>query len=76
LGVDDLQQALRETREFCVHFQLHARGEEGEAFHQALDIRVRHVDAAHAEAARNLRVLFGELGAHLTQIGQFAVVII
>lgn len=76
IGVDDLQQALRKARELGVHFQLHARGEEGEALHQALDIGIRHVDAAHAETARDLRILFGELGAHLTQIGQLAVVIV
>ena len=70
-----LQQTLGEARKLRVHFHLHAGGQEGETFHQALNVRVRHFDAAHAEPPRHFRVALGELCAHLAQIGQFTVVI-
>ena len=74
--IDHLEQPLREARELGVHLELDARREEAEALEQPLDIRVADLDAAHAQAARDLRIALRELGTELVHVGEFAVVVV
>jgi Tat protein secretion system quality control protein TatD with DNase activity len=75
MRVDEFRQVLGEARELGVDLHLHARGQEGEAFQQALDIRVGALEAFEAEAAGDLRVLDRELAAHLAQVLQLLAVV-
>ena len=67
------QEGLGETGELRVHLELHARGQKGEALQQALHVGIGALEAFQPQPARNLRVLLGELAAHLTDVLQFAV---
>src|SRR5690606_40001775 len=74
--IDELEQMLREARELGLELQLHARSEERESLEEPLDIRVRDLRrAVDAEAAGDLRILLGELRAHLAKVVQLALVV-
>jgi hypothetical protein len=75
VGVEHLQQALGEARELGVELELDARGQKGHPFEQALDIRVVHLDAFHAQAPGDLGEGLGELGPHLAEVEELLVVV-
>ncbi|MNC85903.1 hypothetical protein D3C83_15230 [compost metagenome] len=76
MRVDAFEQRLREARELGVELQVDARRHEADAFHQALDVGVGHLQPVHAEARRDLGELLGELRAHLAQVLQLEVVVL
>ena len=73
--VDNLQQVLGEVRVAGIDFELHAGGEQPEAFQQAFDIGVCTVKAIQPQAAGYLGELTGELAAHFADVLQFAVIV-
>src|SRR5690606_36505527 len=74
--IHHLQQTLRKTRKFRTQYQANARRQETEAIEQTLHIGISHLCAVHPQAPRDFGVHLGELGAHLTHVHQFAVVIV
>ncbi len=72
--VGDFQQVVGEGRVLGVELELHACGEVGEAFQQALDIRVGAVDSRQRQAPGDLRVFLGELGGAFAHVLQFLIV--
>ncbi len=76
MRIDDLEQRLREAREFGVELELHARRQKSDAFEQPLDVGIVHLQPVHPEPGRNLRKLLGELGARLAQVLQLEVVVL
>ncbi len=74
--VHHLEQRLREARELGVELELHARGHEADAFEQALDVRIGHLQPVHPQPRRNARKLLRELRAHLAQMLQLEVVVL
>src|SRR5438094_588943 len=74
IGVDDLEQALCETRELSIELELHPSGQKCGAFEQPLHIGVRNFDSAHAEPPRDLGKLLGKLGPHFSKMRELLVV--
>ena len=72
--VGRLQQVRDQARLLGIELELHARGEEGKAFEQPLDIRVGDLHALHAQPRGDLRKLAREFAAHLAQVGQLVAV--
>jgi hypothetical protein len=66
--IDHFQQVLGEHRILRVELELHACGEKRETFQQPFDVRVRALEAFHAEPAGDLRVRSRELRAHLAHV--------
>ncbi len=75
MRVHHLQQALGEARELCVQLELNACRQEAKPLEQPLHVRVGHLDPAHAKAGRDLGVLARELGTHLAQMLELALVV-
>ena len=69
------EQVLREARKLGVDLELDARGQEGEALEQALDVGVGALEGLEAEAAGDLGELLGELLPRLADVLQLAVVV-
>ncbi len=66
------QQAVRQLRQFFVQALAQPAGEEGEAFHQPLDIRVR---CPPRQQAGDRRVGFAEGVAEVVEIGELVLVV-
>ncbi len=76
MRIDDFEQRLGEARKLGVDLQLDARGEKGGPLDQPLDVRVRHLESAHAEPRGNLRKLLRKLRAHLAEMSELALVVV
>jgi hypothetical protein len=74
--VEDVEQRLADLRELVVELEVHARGEEGEALQHPLHVRVLGLAGLQQQAAGDLRVLLGELGAHAPEVRQLALVVV
>src|SRR5215216_2493507 len=72
---EDRHQPLGETRVFSVDFELHASGQEGEAFEQALHVGVGALELVEPQAPGDLGKVLGELASQLAQVRQLAVVV-
>lgn len=77
--VDELQQVLRELRVFRILLVVHARGEEGEALEQPLDVGVDAFAAGHRAVQRepggDLRMLARELRRGVADVQQLLPVV-
>ena len=66
--VNDLEERLGEARELGVQLELYTGGQERDALDQPLDVRIRNLEAAHAQPGGDLGKLLRELGAHFPQM--------
>src|SRR5690606_19309868 len=73
VGVDHLEEMAGEGRELVVELALDARGEKGEALHQALDVGIAAAVALDREPAADLLVLLGEFPGDVAQMAQLVV---
>jgi len=67
---------LREARELGVDLEVDARRHEREALEQPLDVRIGALERLQPQPARDLRELARELGAHLADVVELAVVVL
>ena len=75
VGVDHLEQAGREALELAVQLLLDARGQEGAAVEQPLDVGVGAGVGLEPEPARHPRVLARELVREVAQEAQLGLVV-
>ena len=69
-------EVLGKGRELGVDLELYPRREESKAFEQALDIRIRAVDAFNRKAPGDLRKFARELRGALAHVQELAVVVL
>ena len=75
-GVQNPEKRFRDLRELVVDLEAHARREEREGLEKPFDVRVLALVRLELQAGRDLRVLVGELGPHLAQEAQLALVVL
>ena len=73
MRLDRLQQVLGELGELVLELDVHPRGQEGDAFEQALDVRVDVGRGAEAEPPGDALVFLAEL-ARRPRGSQFVIV--
>ena len=75
MRVENIQKRLGDLGEIIVDLVPDAGGEQGKRLDQPIDVRVRALVLVESEAAGNLRMIAGELGAELADEAQLALVI-
>ena len=75
MRVHHVEKGLGNFREVVVQAQVDAGGQQGDRFNEALDVRVFAAVGLQLEPRRHLRILGGELSAHLAEEGQLAFVV-
>ena len=75
MRIHDTQERFADLGEIVVDLEVHARGEEGEAFEQALDVRVGALVGLEQQARRDLGVALGEGGAGTAEEGELLLVV-
>ncbi len=76
MRIENTEERLGNFGEFVVNFEVDARCEKGEGFDEAFNVRVFAGVGTKNEARGNFGIFFGELGAHLAQKGELALVIV
>jgi hypothetical protein len=71
-----LEELLGELRKLGVDLELNARRQEGEAFEQTLDVRIRAFERVEPEPPGYLRKVPSELAAEIPQVAKLAIVIV
>ena len=74
-GVDGADEGFADLGEIVVDAAMDPRGEEREAFQQAIDVGIFAALGVEQEPAGNARILARKLPAHLAQIGQLALIV-
>ncbi len=75
IGIKDVEHAAREARAFRIDLQPGARGKEGNAVQQPLDIGVGAGHRIQRKIARHRRMHVGEFRRERADMGQFLLVI-
>ena len=73
MGPEQVEQRMGQFRQLVVELLPQPTCEKGEAFQQALDIRIL---TSLAQKGCQRRIAFGEARTQLTQLGQLALVVV
>jgi hypothetical protein len=73
--VHDVEQRLRDFREIIIEAKVHASGQQRHRLDHALDMRIFAAARLQLQARGDLRIFLGELGAHLAEERQLALVV-
>ena len=68
MRIEDAEQRLRDLRKLVVDLQVNARGEKGERFQQALDVRIVAFVRLQDQPPGDFRVFLAELRAKLAKV--------